>query len=237
MMHPDKKRYLRRSDSEFSSSSDDYESRFRKNIQKRAHKEEEDFLVDFSELCEDKAGIVCEKSGRIREKSSSDYCPLYDDILKKRFKESMSLRPSLVASMTGQPGQSGKGERFKKFVVSFRNKFGHPWSEYNKGSKSIYINGKNGPVIHLYKNKTYIFSVQEEERDVRIDGNAFSLTNSPSGGPKSTIIEGGFTPVSKGCVCLKVTNNTPKYFFYQDSMNKYCGGIIIVHEKQLPNSR
>lgn len=119
---------------------------------------------------------------------------------------------------------SGRG---KKFVVSYGPKQGHPWAEYNSDDgDSIYINGKNGPVLHLYRGCTYFFCVEQCG-----SGHAFVLTNKPNGGRGSKIIPGGFEPVSKGCVSLKVDKCTPRYFFYQDAFNSYEGGLVIVHDK------
>lgn len=124
---------------------------------------------------------------------------------------------------------SGKG---KKFVVSFGAKTGHPWAEYNDDPESIWINGKNGPVLHLYRGCTYFFCVEQKIVDGKDPSHAFVLTNSPAGGSNSIIIPGGFAPVSKGCVCFKVDKCTPRYFFYQDAKHDFEGGLVIVHDSQ-----
>ncbi len=117
----------------------------------------------------------------------------------------------------------------KKFIVGFGPKEGHVWDEYNKGETSIYINGKNGPVLHLYRGYTYFFCL--EPRDSKQNPlNSFVLTNSPIGGESSNIIPNGFTPISEGCVCFKVDECTPRYFYYQDSKQEFSGGLIIVHD-------
>lgn len=130
---------------------------------------------------------------------------------------------------------SSSGSRGKKFVVSFGPKEGHQWAEYNEGDSSIHINGKNGPVLHLYRGSTYFFCVEQShlnDDDASCDSeHFFFLTNSPIGGAGSRAIHGGFAPVSKGCVCFKVDKSTPRYFFYQSSKHTFEGGLVIVHDK------
>jgi YHS domain-containing protein len=99
------------------------------------------------------------------------------------------------------------------------------------GDLSVHINGKNGPVLHLYRGCTYFFCVEQEIPEGQDPKHAFILTNSPAGGPDSRLIPGGFAPVSKGCVCFKVDKCTPRYFFYQESKNAFAGGLVIVHDK------
>lgn len=113
----------------------------------------------------------------------------------------------------------------KKFVVSYGPKKGHPWAEYNQDCKSIHINGKNGPALHLYRGCTYFFCIESCG-----DDHCFVLTNKPDGGHGSKLIPGGFEPISKGCVCLKVDKCTPRYFFYQDAGHRFEGGLITVHD-------
>jgi hypothetical protein len=131
-------------------------------------------------------------------------------------------------SVKGSVTSSSKG---KKFIISFKSKEVHPWAEYNEGDSSIHINGKNGPVLHLYRNCTYFFCVEQDIPECDDPEHTFVLTNSPAGGMNSRIIPNGFVPVSKGCVCFKVDKCTPRYFFYQDSKNAYSGGLVIVHDK------
>ena len=129
---------------------------------------------------------------------------------------------------------SGSASRGKKFIVSFGPKEGHQWAEYNDGDESIHINGKNGPVLHLYRGSTYFFCVEQADVNDESSGDAkhfFFLTNSPVGGVKANAIQGGFAPVSKGCVCFKVDKFTPRYFFYQSSKQTFEGGLVIVHDK------
>lgn len=153
----------------------------------------------------------------------------------KRFnkRQSKPLVKDESASANKQSSASSSS-RGKKFVVSFGSKEGHQWAKYNQTDNSIHINGKNGPVLHLYRGSTYFFCV--EQSNVSDDSSAdaehfFFLTDSPSGGIGSESIQGGFAPVSKGCVCFKVDKCTPRYFFYQSSRHAFEGGLVIVHDK------
>lgn len=125
---------------------------------------------------------------------------------------------------------SASSSKGKKFIITFASKVGHPWAEYNKGSDSVHINGKNGPVLHLYRGSTYFFCVEQDVKEGEEAKHSFVLTTSPAGGPDSQVIPEGFAPVSKGCVCFKVGKNTPRYFFYQDSKHEFEGGLVIVHD-------
>lgn len=117
----------------------------------------------------------------------------------------------------------GPAKKGKKFMITFQSKRHHPWAEYNHGVDSIHINGKNGPALHVKRGETYFFCVEPS------DGHALILTDSPSGGLNSRIVRGGFGPLEKGCVCIKIEENAPKYFFYQDSKHAFAGGLIVVH--------
>lgn len=127
---------------------------------------------------------------------------------------------------------SSSSSRNKKFIVTFGPKENHPWACYNNGDTSIYINGLNGPVIHLYRGRNYFFCVEQPNAadDCANSPHCFILTDSPAGGPDSKPIKGGFSPISKGCVTFKVDQCTPRYFFYQDYKNAFAGGLVVVHD-------
>lgn len=138
-----------------------------------------------------------------------------------------------VKSFSSSASASSRG---KKFIVSFGPKEGHQWAKYNRGDESIHINGKNGPVLHLYRGSTYFFCVEQCNVSDLSDSSSddkhfFFLTDSPCGGVGSQAIQSGFAPVSKGCVCFKVDKCTPRYFFYQSSCQAFQGGLVIVHDK------
>jgi hypothetical protein len=154
---------------------------------------------------------------------------LRKQVTKEESSSSSSSQKTQEASSAGTSASRGK-----KFVVSFGPKEGHQWAEYNNGDESIHINGKNGPVLHLYRGSTYFFCV--EQSNVNDDSSEdakhfFFLTNSPIGGAGANLIQGGFAPVSKGCVCFKVDKCTPRYFYYQSSKHTFEGGLVIVHDK------
>jgi len=190
--------------------------------QKRECKE----LPNLCKSCssESSSSCSCDKS------SSESSCPDCDKNKKSLpVVKSVKKNKKAVDSVTKPEVSSGRG---KKFMVSFGSKQGHSWNEYNEGSTSVYINGKNGPVLHLYRDSTYFFCVEQDtvEGD-NVEANTFLLTNSPEGGPESALILNSFAPVSKGVVCLKVTDTTPRYFFYQNGKGKMQGGLVIVHDK------
>lgn len=141
---------------------------------------------------------------------------------KEQYSSQSEKRESASAS------SSSKG---KKFIVTFRSKEGHQWAEYHDGNKSIHINGKNGPVLHLYRGCTYFFCVEQIVPSGEDPEHSLILTNNPSGGSGCRMIPNSFSPVPRGCVCLKVDESTPRYFFYQDYKNAYAGGLVIVHDK------
>ncbi len=126
---------------------------------------------------------------------------------------------------TSDPGSSTSG-RSKQFLVTWGSKSGHQWKHYMTGHESIHINDRNGPVLHLYRDRKYFFCVEQDG-----DEHVLILTTSPMGGPESQAISGGFEPLSKGCAHLKVDKYTPRYFFYQCTKHTSEGGLVIVHDK------
>jgi hypothetical protein len=118
----------------------------------------------------------------------------------------------------------------KKFVVSWGDKTGHQWSDYNDDTESIHVNGKNGPVLHLHRGCTYFFCVDQDVPEGAEAEHLFILTTSPVGGSSSKPIRGGFNPIAKGCICFKVEKYTPRYFYYQCARHLFEGGLVIVHD-------
>lgn len=155
--------------------------------------------------------------------SETSDCPDFDELACNEKKKCCNLQNPCKKHRPGR----GKG---KKFVVSFCNKSGHQWCDYNNGHDAIKINGKVGPVLHLYRGATYYFCVEQDVPPGAEARHMFLLTNSPSGGPNSRPIPGSFQPIGRGTVTFKVTNQTPKYFFYQCSRHSYEGGLVIVHD-------
>lgn len=118
----------------------------------------------------------------------------------------------------------------KNFHVTFGTKHDHQWSSYNKTHTSIYLNKKNGPILHLYRHMTYYFHVNSTSDDKVSSYNAFMFTTSPCGGRNALLIDGGFHPISQGVVCFRVSEQTPRYFFYQNFYEELQGGLVIVHD-------
>lgn len=183
--------------------------------------------------CPDLRGINCD----LKRKCRKDKCESGSESSESHNSSSDSHSSSSGShgSSSGSNKESSESEseshkssgRGKKFIVSFGSKGGHAWEEYNhKSNESIHINGKNGPVLHLYRGCVYFFCIEKCSNS----GHEFVLTNSPVGGKNAKSIVGGFEPISEGCVGFKVTKSTPRYFFYQDTQHKYLGGLVIVHD-------
>jgi hypothetical protein len=117
----------------------------------------------------------------------------------------------------------------KKFIVTFGDKSKHPWNEYNKGSSSIYVNGKPGPLIHLYRGFTYYFDIQQSAK--AHPEHSLIFTNSPIGGPSARSIIVNLKPESRGRIGFTVTDEFPRIFFYQDTVNEMSGGMIMVNDQ------
>lgn len=90
---------------------------------------------------------------------------------------------------------------------------------------NIHINGKKQPVLKLRRGYDYYFYVKP-------DGyNMFVLTTSPVGlydGMTPSPLPNSFYPIADGVVKFKVTENTPKYFYYQSTTEMLAGGLIVV---------
>lgn len=126
------------------------------------------------------------------------------------------LKPSIIPSSNVIKG--------RKFVVTFGSKHGHQWSAYNPGQDCVIVNGKIGPVLHVYRGNSYFFEIIQNRTNHK-----FILTGSPIG-KNCKPIDGSFEPVSKGCVFFKVCKTTPKYFYYQLTDESFAGGLVIVHD-------
>jgi hypothetical protein len=145
--------------------------------------------------------------------------------------QAQSPQVSVTQNLTLQvPAQTDRSSpsKGKKFNICWGSSETHQWAEYNTGSEAIHINGKTGPVLHLYRGSNYFFCVDQAGPAT---AHAFILTNSPSGGPKAQLIPGAPPPTADGCVAMFIDATTPRYFYYQDAKAKYQGGLIIVHDK------
>lgn len=173
-----------------------------------------------SSECGNLSYLVHDKKKRCIKKKN--LCEKRDESEKRPRKSS---RRTDLSSTT-----SGSGRKGKRFNITFTSKVGHPWAKYNQGEDSIHINGKNGPIIHLIRGRTYFFCVEQDIPEGTEPLHQFILTDSPAGGPNAQKIFGSFEPLSKGCACFKVDDKTPRCIFYQDTKNEFAGGICYVHD-------
>jgi hypothetical protein len=123
-----------------------------------------------------------------------------------------------------------KEKNIKKFNVSVGDKQGHKYSKLIDGKKSFYINGKNGPMVHLYRNNSYVFSLDPEI--LKNENYKFTFIENPmkvSGKPNMKI--NNVTESKDGSyLTLDVTKDTPRYFYYQCLNHNLIGGIVVVHD-------
>ena len=166
-----------------------------------------------------------------KKPKSSDKPTYRESVQRESVKRDFIQKDELTEKKEVSSSSSSSSGKGKKFIVTFKTKEGHQWAEYNMEDKSIHINGKNGPVLHLYRGCTYFFCVEQSVTSGEDPEHSLILTNSPAGGKGSRMIPNSFSPVPKGCVCLKVDDSTPRYFFYQDYNNAFAGGLVIVHDK------
>lgn len=139
---------------------------------------------------------------------------------------------SLLINSTNNTA-SRKNKSIKHFYVTFGVKHDHQWSSYNKTHSSIYLNNKNGPILHLYRHVTYYFHVNSTNHStlqIAPSYNAFMFTTSPCGGRNALLIADGFHPMSQGIISFQVSEQTPRYFFYQNFYEELQGGLVIVHD-------
>jgi len=111
----------------------------------------------------------------------------------------------------------------KSFHVTFGDRGRESWCD--KISKQcIFVNGKKRPVMHLKKNTTYHFKI-ENNKD-----HQFILTASPIGKLEE------FNPVpirrfhidEHGNVVYEVTEDTPRVFYYQCVKHSGEGNVCLV---------
>jgi hypothetical protein len=137
---------------------------------------------------------------------------------------------SVVSDKTASCGPLKKHSKGKKFVVSFGSKAGHPWAQYNTSGTSVYVNGKNGPVLHLNRGATYFIQVEQQVRPGQPIQHSVALTNSPAGGPGSQILPGTFQPLATGTATFHVDKGFPRYSYLQDTRASFAGCLVIVHD-------
>lgn len=126
----------------------------------------------------------------------------------------------------------------RKFEVTFEHKNGHPWAHHiHKTDRAIAIDGCLGKTLFLTRGHIYIFHVAKSKYDC----DYLYFTEDPRGGkpyrseytgkcydpiPMSHSPE----PTSNGYVVLRITDDTPKVFYYQSRSYRFCGGLCIVKD-------
>jgi len=108
-----------------------------------------------------------------------------------------------------------------RFEVKMGSKQGHKYAKDIKGDSSIYVNGKNGPLVHLFKGNEYVF-------ECSMNGKKLILSEVPMG---KMIREVDGVKRQGDSVMIKVTDKTPRYFYYRTPENDLLGGLIIVHDR------
>ena len=170
----------------------------------------------------------CYSSSSSCSVSSSSSCESFSDLAKD---ESASCSDLSVCDKKVVGKKSGS----KKFVVTFGKKDKHCHSDLNTSGDSIYINGKNGPVLHLYRGCTYYFSVEQSAQSNGTYAHSFVLTLNPVGNYKGVApkpLANSFAAVASGVVSFKVESSTPRYFYYQCANHSFEGGLVIVHNQR-----
>lgn len=142
----------------------------------------------------------------------------FDNLFKFNYEENLKKEEDLTSVFEEE--KSSITKKVKKFNVNFNKTINHPWKNYIPIQHSIYINGKNGPVLNLYKNRKYIFNIQDDNRYT------FILTDNPCGGPNSEILK---YEQNNKIITIKTNKDLPKYFYYQCLEYSYLGGLIIIN--------
>lgn len=128
---------------------------------------------------------------------------------------------STTASNISFCGGSGLG-KVKEFNISWGCNSSHPWKHHQGGKVAIHINGFCAPVLRLHTGDTYRFTIEKPTA-----GRSFILTTSNVGGSKA-VSQTEFKPLSEGSVEIKVTEDTPRLFFYQSGEAESEGGLVVV---------
>jgi hypothetical protein len=160
-----------------------------------------------------------------KEMSSISDFSIQEMVTKKTLLQLLPSQSSQSSQLSPVKNGIEQG-RIKNFYISFGTKHDHQWASYNKSRFSIYINDKNGPILHLYRGMTYYFHIDSDEESSH---KAFMFTTSPCGGRNALPIPGGFNPITLDTVCFRVTEDTPRYFFYQNFYEEFQGGLVIIH--------
>lgn len=111
--------------------------------------------------------------------------------------------------------------------------------EYNRSKYTLYcmrVGDKDGekwkraPSIKLWEGKTYSFELIDKELPEGFGG--IVLTERPEGGEGSVPLQGTSVILPGQPKIVTITHNTPRFFFYHDSMISHTGYVIWVDRKR-----
>jgi len=119
-------------------------------------------------------------------------------------------------------------KKIKKFTITFGPKKDSKFAEYNSSEQAIYVNGRPSPIIHLYKNTTYIFVVDQKSDDKGDYASDFMFTEHPVGGSEAKPM--AIKPLTNGSVSMELDKDTPRLFYYHSSKHGFQGCAIWAHK-------
>jgi len=146
---------------------------------------------------------------------------------------------------TPQPTTVDKNSnRFLITVVNKRARNGekpHPWEHRITETELCFaINGIRGKTVFLRRGNTYYFEIKQKPDKKGHLSQYMYFTTDPMGGVAGdhsdnpafdpSPMEGSPDPTANGVVCLKITNKTPKLFYYQSKTYQMLGGPIVVKD-------
>ena len=129
---------------------------------------------------------------------------------------------------------SPKKPKTKKFNVTWGPKIGSEHADLNPGTRAIHVNGHVSPVLHLVRGSGYYFKVTQAPNADGSYADYFLFTTNPVGHMNSkepTPLPDSFASIANGEVAFRVTDKTPRYFWYQSSTGCFQGGLVIVRDQ------
>lgn len=101
------------------------------------------------------------------------------------------------------------------------------------------VDGYAKGAIHVKRGHTYSFTINQDPTTEGYEHMLF-FTDDFLGGPAGyaaipdtwspSKLPGSPDPVGSGTVLLTISHDWPKLFYYQDSQNPACGGMIWIHD-------
>jgi hypothetical protein len=104
-------------------------------------------------------------------------------------------------------------------TITFGSKVGHRHQTLITGDEAIHINGRVGATIYFKVGETYILDIGKSAR-----GNAFIITDHPTGGPKVTTAFS--TAVTDARLQMEIGVDFPRQLYYQSTLDEHVGGWI-----------